>query len=602
MASIWIELKRRNVVKVAIAYAIVGWLLIEISSVLLPAFEAPDWILRVIILLVGIGFVLALILSWAFELTSQGVVRTEDVPESESVTKVTGQKLNTVIIAALVLVLGLVVVDSYVLDEPEQEIVARDVVPPAEETAGVLPNSVAVLLCDNLSPNPDDAYFAASIHEEILNQLVKISSLNVIARTSVLQYAEAPLPIPQVAAELNVGAVMECSVRFSGTAILVTAQLIDPVTNSHLWSDTYPGDLSDLSAVFAMQADIAMNIANALQAEFSSAEQERLGRQTTISAEAYTLYLRALSLNNGAEFAQQLSLLSKAIEQDPEFALAYAYKARVIASAMRFGVGRTAENEQLVIDMAEKALSMDPTMASAQLALAVIHELNWRRVDAEIAYESALELYPNNPEVAIMYGAFKRSAGEYPEAIRLCQIAVKLDPKFNVLWHQLGVTYLHARNYDAAYGALKNSLALAPDSLGSNLELGNLYLARGDLAAARKTLLTLYQVALNTSAPVIPAWLALSYERAGLQEEAERAFGRVEELVGDNPDGSASLAIAYVAVREYDKAYEELERAISGPTPLVITAAIELKINRWNHPALDEPRFVALRDKLGFQD
>jgi TolB-like protein/Flp pilus assembly protein TadD len=607
MASVWEELKRRNVVKVALAYAIVAWLLIEISATLLPAFEAPKWILRVVILLVGIGFVLAIILSWAFELTPQGVLRTDDVPKSESVANETGQKLNFLIIAALVLALGFVVVDNYVLDNSGEAAIANETATPeaeplAEESSGVMPNSVAVLLCDNLSPNADDAYFAASIHEEILNQLVKISSMNVIARTSVLQYADAQLPIPQIAAELNVGAVMECSVRFAGTAIMVTAQLIDPETNSHLWSETYPGDLSDLSAIFAMQADIAMNIANALQAEFSSAEQERIGKQATVSAEAYTLYLRAISGGGGPT---RIRLLDEAIALDPEFALAYALKAETLVSYINFGInGRAgrARQEPRAIESAERALLLDPTLATAQLALADLHALNWRRVAAENAYIKALELNPNDPEVLGTYSRFKRNTGEYPEAIRLSQIAVTLDPNAGWLWHQLGINYSFAGDNDAAFRAVQNALALEPDSMTSLSELTMFYLARGDTAAAKDTLRAVDEESLEAPIRALWAWRAMRYERVGLQPAAERCFAKVEELVGASSTGNVSLATAYVAIHEYDKAYDELERAISGSEPLETAASIELKANRWDHPVLNEPRFVELRNKLGFQD
>jgi len=606
MASVWEELKRRNVVKVAVAYAVVAWLLVQVVGTVLPFFAAPNWIGRVFMFFVVLGFPIALVIAWAYELTPDGIERADAVAASESITSVTGRKLERVTIGALVLALAFFVFKDQLGLPVEEATVAESaatVIEPVtdEEANEVLPNSVAVLLCDNLSPNPDDAYFSASIHEEILNQLVKISSLNVIARTSVLQYAEDPLPIPEVARELNVGAVMECSVRFAGTAIMVTAQLIDPVTNSHLWSDTYPGDMSDLSAVFEMQADIAMNIANALRAEFSVDEQERLGKQATVSAEAYTLYLKSISLQ-GAGPVARIRLLDEAIELDPEFALAYARKAQRLASAMRFGSGRTPEREQLTIDLAEKALSIDPDLAGAQLALAAVHELNWRRADAESTYAKALKLYPNDPDVALSYAIFKRATGEYEEAIRLAQIAARLDPNTRNNWHQLAVIYMHAENNDAAYPAIQNSLALGPNSLGSNFELGWVYIARGDLVAARDQFREYNWSAIQTAAPALLAWSAIGLERAGLQQEAEQVAADFLKRFPSDPTTSISRATVYVANHEYDLAYEELEKAVNGPVPLEINSTIEFKVNRWGHPVLEEPRFVALRDKLGFQD
>jgi hypothetical protein len=215
MASVWGELNRRNVVKVAVAYAIVGWLLIEVTSTVFPLVQLPGWTATFVAMLILVGFPIALILSWAYQLTPDGMERTKSVPLSESITKVTGRKLDFVIIGVLAVAVAFFAVDRFVLNtagpfagadvdpaslEPTLDEAAPgaaeevEPAPPAteDEQREVLPNSVAVLLCDNLSPDPDDAYFALSIHEEILNQLVKIRALNVIARTSVLQYADAP--------------------------------------------------------------------------------------------------------------------------------------------------------------------------------------------------------------------------------------------------------------------------------------------------------------------------------------------------------------------------------------------------------------------------
>jgi Tfp pilus assembly protein PilF len=273
---------------------------------------------------------------------------------------------------------------------------------------------------------------------------------------------------------------------------------------------------------------------------------------------------------------------------------------------MRFGVGGRegrARQEPAAINSAERALLLDPTLATAQLALAGVHELNWRRVAAENAYMKAFDLSPNDSEVAGTYSKFKRGTGEYPEAIRLGQISVRLDPNARNLWHQLGVTYLHARENDAGLRAIQNALALEPDNRQSMAELGMAYLAQGDIAAATDAFRAIDEASVvDSPVPVLFAWRAIRYERVGLQADAEKAFAKVEELVGANSSGNVSLATAYIAIHEYDKAYDELERAINGPEPLEIAASIELKVNRWGHPALEEPRFLELRSQLGFQD
>ncbi len=273
------ELKRRNVVRVAVAYAIVGWLLIEVSTTVLPLFEAPDWIAQVFAFFVILGFPLSLILSWAYELTPEGIKLERDVVAGERITHVTGRKLDFAIIGALVLALGFVV---YNYESGDDEV-----------AVSVLPNSVAVLPFENLSPDPDEAYFATGLHDEILSQLAKLSNLSVISRTSMLRYADSDLSIPEIARELNVGTVMEGSVRYADDRVRITTQLIDAATDEHLWSETYEREFSD---IFAIESDIAMNVANALQAEFSLEEQQRIEEIPTDSPEAYALYLRATTI------------------------------------------------------------------------------------------------------------------------------------------------------------------------------------------------------------------------------------------------------------------------------------------------------------------
>ncbi len=210
MASVWGELKRRNVVKVAVAYAIVGWLLIEVASTVFPIVQLPDWTVTFLTMLILFGFPIALILSWAYEITPEGMKRSHEVEVTESITHVTSRKIDFAIIGALVLALGFVVY-NYVLEGGSGE-------------SSVLPNSVAVIPFENVSPNPDDAYYATGIHDEILNQLAKLSALNVIARTSMQQYANTQKSIPEIARELNVETVMEGSVRYTGGRIRITAQ------------------------------------------------------------------------------------------------------------------------------------------------------------------------------------------------------------------------------------------------------------------------------------------------------------------------------------------------------------------------------------------
>ena len=278
------ELKRRNVFKVGFAYAVVSWLVMQVSSTAAPALSLPEWTTSMITFLLVLGFPITLILAWAFELTPDGIRSTQAASIEEDVTRLTSRRLDFAIIALLGAAVVFLVMDNYILEDDAATVVDAAPEPVAEEAAPepqpapepavpeqpeVLPNSVAVLPFENLSLDPENAFFAAGIHEETLNQLTKLHNLSVISRTSVLRYEDSELSIPEIATELNVGAVMEGSVRYADDKVRITAQLIDAATDEHLWSEVYERDFAD---IFAIQSDIAMNIANALEAEFSLEE------------------------------------------------------------------------------------------------------------------------------------------------------------------------------------------------------------------------------------------------------------------------------------------------------------------------------------------
>jgi len=604
MASVWEELKRRNVVKVAIAYAIVAWLLIEISATLLPAFEAPDWILRVIILLIGIGFVLALFLSWAFELTPQGVVRTDDVPAAESVTKVTGQKLNYLIIAALVLALGFVVVDNYVFDGSEQEATvqetaAPELAPPEEEATGVLANSVAVLPFENLSLDPENAFFAAGIHEETLNQLVKLRHLSVISRTSVLRYQNSDLSIPEIAKELNVQTVLEGSVRYAGDRVRIAAQLIDAATDEHLWSEIYDRDFSD---IFAIQSDIAMNIANALEAEFSLEEQASLENIPTDSPEAYALYLRFVSSRPGnaasdATRAAGFELLHRAIAIDPGFALAYVEMARlnlVYGEILDHGVEQSQASSRA---NAEKALELDPTLGRSYAVIARAYVLNWDAANARIAFDKAQELSPNDPDVLAQRARFEAGTGHYASAINLGERAKALGAQGASFRHVL----ILAGEHERATALYEDAAARNPAAGLPRMELGRLAARRGDYEEAIAQLEKAERL-LGTQGDS-SFMLAYSYGLAGSREDASRLLDDVKEATAGRTLTPMLWALGYLGTGENDLAFEQLELSVDNPTgTLLYTETAFMKANVFSDPVLNEPRFVELRSKLGFQD
>jgi len=570
------ELRRRNVVKVAVAYAIVGWLLIEVSSTVLPLFEAPDWIAQVFAFFIILGFPVALILSWAYEITPEGIKLERDVAAGESITHVTGRRLDFAIIGALVVALGFVVY-NYVLED-------------GDVAAGVLPNSVAVIPFENLSPDPNNAYYAAGIHEEILNQLVKLSALNVIARTSMRQYANTEKSIPEIASELNVETVMEGSVRYDAGRIRITTQLNDGVTGAHLWSETYTRDFDD---IFAIESDIAMNVANALEAEFSLAEQESIEKIPTNSLAAYALYLRALGTSQGPE--STLEDLDRAISLDPEFALAHGFKALEISFQIRIGNLDSDEWQPSARAAAERAIALDPTVGSAHAALAALYAANWRWGEAQQAYERVYQLNPKDVAVLQAYGVFMRDTGQYAESVRLYERVKVLDPIAGA--YQLGLSYRYAGNYAAAVETFRKLSELDPARSLRHMQLGFSEIIAGN----REEGLTELQTAEQLWGDSIPtdriAQVAIAYAALERSEDVERLVTEFEDRATAEPVGNALWAIVYLAQGDYEQAFERLEAMIDDPIGEARWA--QIKANEFGDPELDKPHWRELRDRLG---
>jgi len=600
------ELKRRSVFKVAAAYAVVAWLLLQVADVLLPALQLPVWTITLVAVLLVLGFPIALVLSWAYDIGPGGVQRTEAAPAAGDQPRSPSRTIDFAIIGALSVALAFVVF-NYVLVEgdapPPVEPTAAGAAPApvvaapvtGEETPGVLRNSVAVLPLDNLSPNPDDAFFAAGMHEEILNHLAKLRNLSVISRTSVERYVDSELSLPEIARELNVGTVMEGSVRYAGDQVRVTLQLIDPKTDVHLWSESYDGDLSD---VFAIQADIAMNVANALEAEFSLEEQQNIERLPTSNPVAYTLYLRALDA--WGRRADPLPDLDRAIALDPDFALAYAQRAYFIA----FTAPSTDETERRVTADARAALDRDPTLGIAHLALSVLHESSWRGTEALAELQRAIELSPNDPVALQAYAIFNRYVGNYSEAVPANRRAVALDPNVANRHAQLG-TSLHAfGDFDGAADAFRAAIELAPSFINPHVQLAQLEGARGRVTAALGEL-ELAEVLLTPDNATRRAQMAATYARIGRPNDARRLFDEMQVIDRENPQSDARWAIMYLAIGDNDEAYRRLSNAIENQVPQGLFSYADVRVpftniksNVWNLDALEEPRFVALRERI----
>jgi TolB-like protein len=502
----------------------VAWLAIQVITAIETPLGLPDWVDTLVIVLLAIGFPLTLVISWAFDVRPEGFVRDAG---GDAPVKSGGRKIEYVLIGLLVIAVGWI---GYSELNPSGK--------PARQTP---PNSIAVLPFENLSPDPDNAYFAGGIHEEILNQLAKIRDLNVIARTSVLNpdFTDGSMSIPAIALELNVETIMEGSVRYSGNldTVRVNAQLIDGETNTSIWTDTFDGDLTDF---FGFQTEIAVQIASATQAEFSADERDRIDKPMTNSAEAYALYLKARAEVRGRGFAsppEYYQILDQAIALDPDFAEAHAAKAIGYGMAIRFDIQDSqltfAEMLAIATEHTGQALAIDPDLGLAHMAQAFVYYNNQHGTLARQSLERALQLSPNDVGLLEIAARTLSLLGDHNEAVRMAQRAVDLAS--DGAEATLAGTLWYAGNPVAAAESFREHINQSPLQ---NRLLGAVEFVLGNNAAAISNLRRFEElVDINAGPNVIYpdgiAQLAYQYGRLGLQEDARRIFNNLEARRAD---------------------------------------------------------------------
>ncbi len=468
--------------------------------------------------------------------------------------------------------------------------------------------SIAVLPFENLSPNPDDAYFAAGIHEEILNYLTKIGDLRVIARAATLPYAGMLRPISEIAAELRVGSVMVGSVRYTDDRVRISTQLIDAGTGSQLWSASYERDFED---IFTIQTDIATRVATALEAQLSLTEQQRIEERLTDSPEAYTLYLRAgtTDLSPGLPTSVRHLYLDRAIALDPNFAHAYARKANAYSLALVDNVASGAADVTDLIDLdrstrysAEKALALDPNVATAHLALGRLHQFRWRWAEARQAYERAFELNPDDLDLLRLYSQFNSHAGNHAKAIRLAQRALELAPTEPGLHFRLGTVFLHAGGRDTAIAAFREAVELDPMYTIAHAYLAIAEGIHGDADEALTELRVAEICLRNNPLLHVSALIAYGYSQIGRGEDVTRVLDELERTAAGRRIGAGSGTLVSLALDDEDKALDWLEsvlKKIEAMEPDVSYHSLMLLIaNAFSDPVLDEPRFQAVRDRI----
>jgi TolB-like protein/Flp pilus assembly protein TadD len=479
LRNFFAELKRRNVYKVAIAYAVVAWLLIQVATQVFPFFEIPNWAVRLVVLLLVIGFPVALILAWAFELTPEGIKRAEDVDLSKSVTRKTGRKLDFFIIAVLLLVIGILLFQRL---HPN--------VSPAVSSS--LEKSIAVLPFDNLSRDPDNAYFSDGIQDEILTKLAGIGDLKVISRKSTAKYKSTPEDLKTVARELGVATVLEGSVQRAGDKVRVNVQLLDARIDTHLWAKSYDRDLKD---VFTVESEVAQEIADTLRAKLSPSQSDALATAPTRDTEAYDLFLKgeyeehqAESVLNAELFDHAQTFYRQALARDPNFALAYARLAYSELYRHWFITNLTSAELAEVKSNIDRALAIAPALPDAHLALGLFYYWGHRDYDAGLReLDRVIELQPSSSLGRNYRAAIYRRRGEWKRSLAEHDRAAELDPRDSGIPAEIADTYIILRRWGDAEHALTRALALDPHKAAAVQDLALTYInSTGDIRRARR--------------------------------------------------------------------------------------------------------------------
>ena len=586
LRNFFAELRRRNVYKVAVAYAVVGWVIAQIATQIFPFLEIPNWIVRLVIILIAIGFPIALVIAWAFEATPEGIKRTE-VADAMPGSAATGRKkhawIYVVVIAATISVtlffLGRYTAGNKSVASASNELPAK---------------SIAVLPFDNLSRDPDNAFFAEGVQDEILTRLAKVADLKVIARTSTQKFKSAPENLPDIAKQLGALNILEGSVQKANDQVRVTVQLINAMTNSHLWAEIYDRKLTD---IFAVESDIAKAIADQLQAKLSGSEKQMMAAQPTTDTEAYELYHKGKSLwekRSGDNIPKAIAYYEQAIARDPNYALAYAGLAKAYILLPFYAGADRLDAFSKAKDAALKALRLDSNLAEAHAALGKV--LFFSEIDLTGAmreYKRAIERQPNDATAHHWLGNDALAAlGRFEEAIAQGKRAVELDPLSPVINTDFGTIFYYAHRYEESAMQLRKTLEIDPTFFYAHFNLGIALQAAGDLSGA----IAEYEKAKRLGDNIYVSMLcAQAKAHAGDKDAALRMLTEFDKISQHREVVGYLRALLYLSLNNKDEALRWLEQDFEERDGSNISW---IKVDPLLDPLHGDPRFEALVQKV----
>jgi TolB-like protein/Tfp pilus assembly protein PilF len=576
------ELKRRNVYKVAVAYAVVGWLIAQIATQIFPFLEIPNWVVRLVIVLIAIGFPIALVIAWAFEATPEGIKRTE---VADAMPPATGKKRHAWIYIAAIgaaISVALFFLGRYTM----RTAIAPSSGPPAK--------SIAVLPFDNLSRDPDNAYFAEGVQDEILTRLAKVADLKVISRTSTQRFKSAPSDLREIAKQLGVANILEGSVQKANDQVRVNVQLINALTDAHLWAEIYDRKLTD---IFAAESDIAKTIAETLQAKLSGSEKTAISKAPTSNPEAYELYLKGRFFWNkrtGANLRKAIDYFNQAIAKDPNYALAYSGLADSYLLLSPYGAAAPKDSIPQAKTAVKRALELDDTLAEAHASSArILSGFDFDSHQAIAEFERALQLNPNYATAHHWFAAGPLLAlGRFDQSIAEAKRSIELDPLSMINNADFGNDYYFARRYDDAIAQFRKTIEIEPHSYLAHFYLGQALQLKGQLSEA---IAEYRKAAQLDDDPFVLALLGQAYARAGQRDEANKILAQLNQEAKARYVDAYGVGLVFLGMGDKNRAMEELERAYRENDGGDI---YNIRIDPMLDDLRDNPRFEALAEKI----
>lgn len=579
MASLWTELKRRNVPRVAAAYAVAAWLTVEVSSVVLPAFAAPEAILRAVIILALLGFPIALVIAWTYQMTPQGLKRDEEVDREQDARRQRSNRLNVITLTILVLAAGMFLFERMV---PWVETVDR--------------KSIAVLPFENMSGDASNDPFTNGIHDDLLTHISRIGSIKTISRTSVLKYRGTTKTIPEIGNELGVATILEGGIQRAGDRVRINVQLIDTATDEHLWADSYDRQLT-ASNVFAIQTEIAVAVADALRATLSTAEQRRLEYTPTenlAAMEAYYLGKQLLEERSRESLFAAVEYFEKVIELDPRYALAHSGLADAYMLLPEYtptvDMREAREKSEAAADRALELGPEEPEVLASAGWNRLIHYYDW--ADAERLLRRALQIEPNNSGALHWLSHVLSWQGQHTEALATAERALEVDPHTTLMAMNLAYIRTDASLFDQAIARVLESIEEDPDYSELHGNLWLTYLRAGQPGDAANSIV---EWAKATGRDVAGAReVGTAFVRYGdsgdLQPLADELLARMEFGLEDLAQVYAFVGDAEHALTALEEGYEQRSGSRS---------VLSMQINPGYDFVRNDPRFIALLERLG---